>query len=168
MAPLIIGADPIGPEALMIKLDAHLQGHPYAKSPIDMALWDLTAQIAKLPLYKLLGGACQADMPLYHSITCIAPDDMARIASDAYHQGIQQFQVKLGADQDWQADVERLRLVRDAVGAGPLVYGDWNCGASSSMQAVWGERWRILISCSNSPAKQCWSALPCAGPLDCQ
>jgi L-alanine-DL-glutamate epimerase-like enolase superfamily enzyme len=77
-----------------------------------------------------LGGACQADMPLYHSITCIAPDAMARIASDAYQQGIRQFQVKLGADQDWQADVERLRLVRDAVGTGPLVYGDWNCGAS--------------------------------------
>jgi len=130
MAPVIVGADPIGPEALMIKLDAHLQGHPYAKSPIDMALWDLTAQTAKLPLYQLLGGACQADMPLYHSITCIAPDEMARIANDAYQQGILQFQVKLGADQDWQADVERLRLVRDAVGAGPLVYGDWNCGAS--------------------------------------
>jgi len=130
MAPVIIGADPIGPEALMIKLDAHLQGHPYAKSPIDMALWDLTAQTAKLPLYQLLGGACQADMPLYHSITCIAPDEMARIANDSYQQGILQFQVKLGADQDWQADVERLRLVRDAIGAGPLVYGDWNCGAS--------------------------------------
>ena len=69
-------------------------------------------------------------MPLYHSITCIAPDEMARIANDAYQQGILQFQVKLGADQDWQGDVERLRLVRDAVGAGPLVYGDWNCGAS--------------------------------------
>ena len=130
MAPLVIGADPIGPEALMIKLDAHLQGHPYAKSPIDMALWDLTAQTAKMPLYQLLGGVCQADLPLYHSITCIAPDEMARIASDAYQQGIRQFQVKLGADRDWQADVERLRLVRDAVGAGPLVYGDWNCGAS--------------------------------------
>jgi L-alanine-DL-glutamate epimerase-like enolase superfamily enzyme len=130
MAPVIIGADPIGPEALMIKLDTYLQGHPYAKSPIDMALWDLTAQTAKLPLYQLLGGACQADMPLYHSITCIAPEDMARIAKDAYKQGIRQFQVKLGADQDWQADVERLHLVRDAVGAGPLVYGDWNCGVS--------------------------------------
>ena len=31
MAPLIIGADPIGAEALMIKLDSHLQGHTYAK-----------------------------------------------------------------------------------------------------------------------------------------
>ena len=44
--------------------------------------------------------------------------------------GIRQFQVKLGADADWQADAERLIKVREAVGAGPLVYGDWNCGAT--------------------------------------
>ena len=100
MAPLIIGADPIGAEALMIRLDSHLQGHPYAKSPIDMALWDPTAQAATLPLYQFLGRARPADMPLSHSITCIAPDEMALIASDAYQQGIRQFQVKLGADQD--------------------------------------------------------------------
>jgi L-alanine-DL-glutamate epimerase-like enolase superfamily enzyme len=42
-----------------------------------------------------------------------------------------QFQAKLGASGDWQADVERLRPVREAVGPGPLVYGDWNCGATS-------------------------------------
>ncbi|MDJ0828143.1 MAG: enolase C-terminal domain-like protein [Rhodobacter sp.] len=129
MAPVILGADPIGPEALMARLDAHLPGHAYAKSPIDIALWDLTAQAAGLPLYALLGGRRQADLPLYHSITCIAPDEMARIAKDAQAQGIAQFQAKLGADDDWQADVERLRKVREAVGPGPLVYGDWNCGA---------------------------------------
>jgi L-alanine-DL-glutamate epimerase-like enolase superfamily enzyme len=55
---------------------------------------------------------------------------MARIAKVAYQTGIRQFQVKLGADADWRADVERLRAVRDAVGEGPLVYGDWNCGTA--------------------------------------
>ena len=39
--------------------------------------------------------------------------------------------MKLGADADWQADAERLIKVREAVGPGPLVYGDWNCGAST-------------------------------------
>ncbi len=130
MAPLIMGADPIGPEALMFRLDAHLQGHPYAKSPIDIALWDLTAQAAGLPLHALLGGQRQATLPLYHSITCIAPDEMARIARETHATGIAQFQVKLGADGTWETDVERLAKVREAVGHGPLVYGDWNCGAT--------------------------------------
>ncbi|MCT4556284.1 MAG: mandelate racemase [Pelagimonas sp.] len=131
LAPVLIGADPVGPEALMAQADRWLQGHVYAKSALDMALWDLTGQVAGLPLYTLLGGRRSADMPLYHSITCIAPDDMARIAREALNQGMTQFQVKLGASGDWQTDAERLRAVRAAVGDGPLVYGDWNCGATS-------------------------------------
>lgn len=130
MAPVVIGADPVGPEALMSRADSWLQGHPYAKSVLDVALWDITGKAAKLPLYTLLGGRQTASMPLYHSITCIAPDEMARIARDAHDQGMRQFQVKLGTDTNWEADVARLLLVREAVGPGPLVYGDWNCGAT--------------------------------------
>lgn len=126
----LLSTSPIGVDALMRKLDAHLIGHEYAKSAIDIALWDLFGKATEQPLYALLGGRTQKDMPLYHSITCIAPDEMARIASDAYNTGIRQFQVKLGADQDWEADAERLTKVREAVGSGPLVYGDWNCGAT--------------------------------------
>ncbi len=128
MAPVLLGADPVGPEAVMERLHAHLQGHFYAKSAIDTALWDITAKAADLPLFALLGGRQAQDMPLYHSITCVAPDEMARMAIEAYAQGMRQFQVKLGADADWQADVARLVQVREAVGDGPLVYGDWNCG----------------------------------------
>ena len=130
LAPVLLGADPVGPEALMAEADTWLQGHPYAKSALDIALWDITAKVADLPLYLLLGGRCQQDLPLYHSITCIAPDEMVRIAIDAQAQGITQFQVKLGADQNAEADIERLMKIRQAVGSGPLVYGDWNCGAT--------------------------------------
>jgi L-alanine-DL-glutamate epimerase-like enolase superfamily enzyme len=126
MAPVLINADPIGPEALMYKLDRHLIGHNYAKSAIDTALWDLTAKAANLPLYALLGGRQNKDMPLYHSITCVEPNEMARMAKEAYETGIRQFQVKLGAEDNWETDVARLTLVREAVGNGPLVYGDWN------------------------------------------
>lgn len=131
LAPVIIGADPVGPEALMALWDRHLPGHGYAKSALDIALWDITGKVTGVPLYALLGGRRQADLPLYHSITCVEPDEMARIARDAQELGITQFQAKLGASGDWQTDVERLVKVREAVGDGPLVYGDWNCGATS-------------------------------------
>ena len=127
---MLLGADPVGPDALMHKLNRHLQGHRYAKSAIDIALWDLTAKAANLPLYRLLGGKHNNTLPLYHSITCIKPDAMAAIAQTALQDSIQQFQVKLGSDNNWQNDVARLASVREAVGDGPLVYGDWNCGAS--------------------------------------
>ena len=131
LAPVILGADPVGVGAVMAQADAFLPGHVYAKSALDIALWDITGQVAGLPLHALLGGRRQADLPLYHSITCVDPDEMACIAREAQAQGITQFQAKLGASGDWQTDVDRLAKVREAVGPGPLVYGDWNCGATS-------------------------------------
>jgi len=130
MAPQILGYDPRGAERFMHRLDKWLIGHGYAKSPIDMALWDINAKAAKMPLYQLLGGKYSDQIPTYHSITCVAPRDMVEIAKEAYGTGVRQFQCKLGADDNWEADVARLRMVREAVGEGPLVYGDWNCGAA--------------------------------------
>ena len=130
MAPRILGHDPIGPQAFVHRLDQWLPGHGYAKSPVDMALWDINAKAAGQPLYNLLGGRHASRIPTYHSITCIEPEAMVAIAREAHGQGIRQFQCKLGTDSNWQADVARLRGVREAVGEGPLVYGDWNCGAN--------------------------------------
>jgi len=131
LARVILGGDPVGAEALMAKADAILPGHVYAKSALDIALWDITGQAAGLPVHSLMGGRRQETLPLYHSITCVEPDEMACIAREAQAAGITQFQAKLGASGDWQTDVERLAKVREAVGPGPLVYGDWNCGATT-------------------------------------
>ncbi|WP_108386084.1 mandelate racemase/muconate lactonizing enzyme family protein [Yoonia sediminilitoris] len=131
LAPVILGGDPVGVGALMAKADAFLHGHVYAKSALDIALWDITGQAAGLPIHALMGGRRQDTLPLYHSITCVEPDEMARIAGEAKATGITQFQAKLGASGDWQTDVERLAKVREAVGRGPLVYGDGNCGATT-------------------------------------
>ncbi len=128
LSPLFLGANPLAPEALMDAMDRRLPGHGYAKSPLDIALWDITARAAGVPLHSLLGGLRAENLPLYHSITCVAPEEMAKIAAEEKRKGVMQFQVKLGADDE--ADIARLRLVREAVGDGPLVYGDWNCGAS--------------------------------------
>ena len=95
MAPEILGINPMGIDAPMHKLDSFLQGHRAAKSIVDMALWDLFGKATDLPLYQLLGGRTRQDMPLYHSITCVAPDEMVRIAKEAYATGSRQFLVKL-------------------------------------------------------------------------
>ena len=131
LAPVIIGKDASHPEVLMAEVNAYLIGHPYIKSLLDMALHDAAARAAGLPLYQYLGGNYDIALPLYHSITCIAPEEMARIAKDELQKGMTQFQVKLGADRNNEADIARLSLVREAVGSAPLVYGDWNCGATS-------------------------------------
>ena len=132
LAPVIFARDglALGVEGMMRAADAWLPGHDYAKSPLDIALWDLTARKAGLPLHAFLGGMVSAKLPLYHSISCLAPEEMARIAREETARGITQIQVKLGADRDNEADIARLRMVREAVPAATLVYGDWNCGAA--------------------------------------
>ena len=130
LSPYLLGEDPTNVEALMGVCDSVVQGHVYAKSALDMALWDVLGKVTGVPLYKLLGGKRQDAAPLYHSITCTDPAQMAEIAKTAYDEGIRQFQAKLGATGTWETDVERLRAVRNAVGTEPLLYGDWNCGAT--------------------------------------
>lgn len=131
LAPVLIGAEFTGPEALIAAADRWLQGHPYAKSALDIALWDLLGKRTEQPLFALLGGQQSNALPLYHSISCLEPEVMAEIAAEAYARGMRQFQAKLGASGGWADDVARLAAVREAVGPEPLLYGDWNCGATS-------------------------------------
>ena len=61
---LLQGGQRPAAEALMARLEKHLPGHVYSKSAIDIALWDLTGQVAGLPLHALLGGRRAKTMPL--------------------------------------------------------------------------------------------------------
>ena len=69
--PLIIGEDPINKEYIWHKVynllrDSGQKGMPIqALSGIDIALWDILAKKAKLPLYQLLGGKTNYKIPVY-------------------------------------------------------------------------------------------------------
>ncbi len=58
LLPKLVGASPLEREEIWYRLQSHnLPTAPQALSAIDVALWDLTARHAGLPLYQLLGGA---------------------------------------------------------------------------------------------------------------
>src|SRR5947209_3250490 len=50
LAPAVIGADAAQPRKLARRLDGALRGHPYVKSALDMACWDVAAKGAGGPL----------------------------------------------------------------------------------------------------------------------
>jgi hypothetical protein len=56
LAPVILGADPVGARGVMAPPMRMAARSCYAKSALDIALWDLTGQAAGLPLHALLGG----------------------------------------------------------------------------------------------------------------
>ena len=69
LGPHLLGEDPREIGKLNRRMDAALQGHPYVKSALDMACWDLLGQAAGLPVCVLLGGRYGDDFVLYRAIS---------------------------------------------------------------------------------------------------
>jgi L-alanine-DL-glutamate epimerase-like enolase superfamily enzyme len=114
LAPLLLGKNPLAIEARMWELDRFIMGNPTVKSAFDMALYDLAAKKAGLPLYALLGG----EKRLFWTDDTIGidtPEAMARAALDVARQGYPAIKVKLGTNH--ADDVARIRAIREAVGS---------------------------------------------------
>src|SRR5262245_42063586 len=77
LGPHLLGHDPRELEKLNRRMDAALKGHPYVKSGLDMACWDILGKVANLPVCALLGGRYGDDFGLYRAISQEAPEAMA-------------------------------------------------------------------------------------------
>ncbi len=65
LGPHLIGFDPRELSKLNHRMDAALKGHPYVKSGIDMACWDILGKATGLPVCTLLGGRFGESIRLY-------------------------------------------------------------------------------------------------------
>src|SRR6516162_1786286 len=45
LSPHLIGANPLELEKINRRMDAALKGHPYVKSAVDMAFWDILGKV---------------------------------------------------------------------------------------------------------------------------
>jgi L-alanine-DL-glutamate epimerase-like enolase superfamily enzyme len=126
LAPQLIGEDPTQLERLNRRMDAALKGHPYVKSGIDVACWDILGQAAKLPVATLLGGRYGQDFVLYRAISQEAPEEMAKKVAGYKSEGYRRFQLKVGGDPS--VDVERIRAVRGVLAPDDVLVADANTG----------------------------------------
>ncbi len=126
LGPHLIGADPtqIGPLGDM--MESRLKGHPYVKSAIDIACWDLLGQAAGLPVCTLLGGRHGEAIALYRAISQDAPERMAERVAQYRAEGYRCFQLKVGGDAD--TDIARIRAVSAALAPGDVLVADANTG----------------------------------------
>lgn len=130
LAPAILGTDPRSPQAVHRRLQATMTGHPYCKSPVDIAVWDLAARSAGQPLWQHLGGDGPQPTPLYRPVQGATPDEVRVKAGERLAQGYRRLQVKVGDDPI--VDAQRVLAVRDAVGPHIAIFADANCGFSLS------------------------------------
>lgn len=107
LAPTLIGCDPRAIDALNRRMDATLPGHPYAKAPLDMALWDILGQCAELPLYALLGGSEGNWVAANSSIPTGDPEQMVALIETARSQGYRTHSAKIGGTKP---DLDRARI----------------------------------------------------------
>lgn len=134
LKPLLIGEDPVNVERLWArmwvpKLIGRRGLTTRAISCIDIGLWDIRAKVANLPLYKLLGGF-RDSVPTYIAGGYYEDGkglkELAAEMEENVRLGARAIKMKVGAVPIAE-DVERVRVVRDAIGPEIKLLVDANC-----------------------------------------
>lgn len=126
LAPHLLGEDPTQLGRLNRTMDAALKGHPYVKSAVDVACWDILGKVAGLPVCVLLGGRYGDSFPLYRAISQESPEAMAARVAGYRAEGYRRFQLKVGGDPD--TDIARIRAVAAVLQPGDRLVADANTG----------------------------------------
>ena len=127
LGPAVLGLDPTDIPAVDRRLELATRYNWFARAAVEMACWDLAGKGAGKPVYELLGGPardrtirCRFSMGAYDPVRARAR------ALELIAEGFTTIKVKVGGDPD--ADVERVRVVREAIGPEPDIVIDANCG----------------------------------------
>jgi len=126
-AKLWLGKDALDLPGRLQQLHDFTAGNTTIKSAFDMALYDIAAKHAGLPLYQFLGGekrVVESDI----TIGIASPEEMAVKALEFKQSGAHILKVKLGKDA--AGDVDRVKQIRDAVGNELKIRIDANQGWS--------------------------------------
>src|SRR5258705_9852490 len=122
----LLGEDPRQLARLNRTMDGALKGHPYVKSGIDIACWDILGQATAMPVCELLGGRYGEDFHLYRAISQESPEQMAARVAGYRTEGYRRFQLKVGGDPD--VDIARIRAVAAKLAPGDRLVADANTG----------------------------------------
>lgn len=134
---VVLGSDPRDTTVLWERMYAgmRVRGHRAgfyleAIAGVDIALWDLAAQVAKVPIYTLLGGSFRESIRVYASgipsLTLDAPqeavnalaDEAAALAAEGYTG------VKMAIGQGVKGDLRSVRAIRERLGENFAIYVD--------------------------------------------
>src|SRR5262245_4137888 len=165
LRPMLIGEDPLLIEGLWQKMFARTRQFGRrgivmnAISGIDIALWDIAGKVARMPLYRLLGG-CRERVEAYASGGFYqdgkSVDDLAGEAEGYRARGFKGMKMKVGRNPATQThlrhlvdhagqcevepeeDIARVAAVRRALGPRAKLMVDVNCAWSPAMAIEMG------------------------------
>lgn len=93
-----------------------------ALAGIDIAMWDLFARKAGLPLYRLLGAGPVEAVPVY--VTGFNPDGPERVAAARQSEGHRAFKLKVGFGRE--LDLRNIEAMRGTLGGTAVLLVDAN------------------------------------------
>jgi L-Ala-D/L-Glu epimerase len=108
------GKNPLEIETCSNIMDKVIFGNTSIKSAFDIALYDIAAKHADLPLYAFLGGTNKKTLYTDYTVSLGHPEKMATDALKIKKDGFPVIKVKLGGSGE--SDIERMRQIRKAVG----------------------------------------------------
>jgi len=114
LATALKGKDPLDIEACHKKMNSVIYANSSIKSAFDMALYDIAAQHAELPLYAFLGGSNNKTLITDYTVSLDKAEKMAADAAKIKANGFQVVKVKLGGTKE--DDIERIKQIREAIG----------------------------------------------------
>ena len=126
MASFVLGLDPRRVLDVERAMDLALPGHLYAKSPIDMACWDIAGKVACLPIADLMGGGSRTPRPIASSVGAKTVEETREVIQRYRDRGYVAHSVKIGGDVE--RDVARVRDVESIRLPGEIVLYDVNRG----------------------------------------
>ncbi len=150
LAASLLGEDPLALDHINRVMDVQLPGHPYVKSAIDMACWDILGQQSGLPLWKLFGGEAPHPVLVNSSISTGTPDEMLALINKAAARGYSVHSAKVGGN-DIGRDIERIKAISTGLPAGHKVTLDVN--------RAWTPG--VAIQVLNSVEARDWVEQPC-------
>lgn len=125
IGPRLIGQEIANLNRLSTLIQTSMERNTSAKAAVEIAVYDLWAQLHKAPLYQLLGGG-EPHLRTDITISVDSIDKMVADAVEAVDRGYDALKIKVG--KDFATDVERVKAIHAAVGSRASLRLDANQG----------------------------------------
>ena len=133
-APALIGTDVTAVTQAASIMDRVAVGNVYAKCALSIALYDAWGKSVGLPVYKLLGGAVRASVPVAHMVGLMPEKEALDEATLAVEDGVRALQIKGGVDAE--RDIRLVAALRTQFGEGIALRLDANQGYGHAKNAI--------------------------------
>ncbi|RIK87897.1 MAG: chloromuconate cycloisomerase [Planctomycetota bacterium] len=135
ISPLVVGHSFDHPAEALAAVDRRLHGNSFAKSSVDVALWDLWARQQGKSVSQLIADRPPLDtIPTRVSIGCYPPEETVELAVEFWNAGVRTLKFKTGSPG--VDDAARLAAVRQRLGDEPAFTIDANGAHATADEAV--------------------------------